>query len=435
MRRLTGTVSQDTDGNQLIRRSAKFESAKIESAPMSERMHVRCRWLVTPDQPPRENMCVRIEDGRVVDLSTQSASATIDLGNAILLPGLVNAHTHLEFSRCREPLQPALPFPAWIRAVIHNRHQQSGGQDSAIVEGCRESLAAGVVAVGEIATSEASARVLPESGLGGVVFREMIGLSEAARHGQLAILRDHLRTSSAGGRCRMGISPHAPYSVHPDLFDDLVRLAGESGASVAMHLAETEDELQLLKNGTGRFRHLLEELGVWNRDAFSASRSIDDFLEPLSRLRRVLVVHGNYLSPGAIRFLAEHDNMTLVVCPRTHAFFRHPPHPWPRLLQLGGKVALGTDSRASNPDLSLWSEVRLLHRQYPQTDPNELLKMATVNGASALGLDTGAGRIIAGGPAEFLVAHVGQDFTDPWQALLSQPIRFESWDPAGGKPL
>ena len=159
-------------------------------------------------------------------------------------------------------------------------------------------------------------------------------------------------------------------------------LAQSANVPAAVHLAETEAERELLADGTGEFRTLLEEFGIWNPQLFGG-RTWSEFLEPLGELAHPLVIHGNYLDDDALRFLAQHPHMTLVYCPRTHAGFGHPPHPWRTLLTLGGSVALGTDSRASNPDLSLWAELQFLATRFPDASHLDLLSLATLSGARA----------------------------------------------------
>ena len=217
-----------------------------------------------------------------------------------------------------------------------------------------------------------------------------------------------------------GLSPHAPYSVHPDLFRGLVDLAVARRAPVAMHLAETREELQLLADGTGDFVRFLEELGVWRPDAIPPGSRPLDYLRELARVEVALAIHGNYLAPDEIEFLVGHSNVSVVYCPRTHAFFRHAVHPWQMLLAKGINVALGTDSRASNPDLSVWNELLFLRRLAPDFDPAALLKLATWNGALAMGLGHETGTLDVGKSADLAVVEfAGGDSTDPYELLFN----------------
>jgi cytosine/adenosine deaminase-related metal-dependent hydrolase len=209
--------------------------------------------------------------------------------------------------------------------------------------------------------------------------------------------------------------------VHPQLFAELVRLADEFNAPLAMHLAESRGELELLARGTGEFLEFLQRLGVWRPDAIAHGTRPMDYLRPLSALNHALVIHGNYLADDEIEFLSGCETITVVYCPRTHAFFGHDPHPWRRLSANGANVAIGTDSRASNPDLSVWNELSFLHTHFPDVPPSTLLELGTIRGARALGLGHETGSLPAGKAADLAVVSLPPaDSTDPY-ALLFDP--------------
>jgi cytosine/adenosine deaminase-related metal-dependent hydrolase len=152
-----------------------------------------------------------------------------------------------------------------------------------------------------------------------------------------------------------------------------------------MHLAETREELELLRSGTGEFKRLLSGLGLWNEQLFCKPRRPMEYLRLLSKAPRSLVIHGNYLETDELEFIAANPQMTLVYCPRTHAAFGHAAHPWRRLMELGGRVALGTDSRASNPDLSMFGELQFLAQNHPDVSDVDLLRLGSIDGRRALG--------------------------------------------------
>ena len=168
--------------------------------------------------------------------------------------------------------------------------------------------------------------------------------------------------------------------------------------------AETLEEQRLLQSGQGPLRELLEELQVWDADGVQATGRAGDYLPHLARCWRATVVHGNYLQEGDWQVLAgRRESLTVAFCPRTHAYFQHAPYPLEAIHELGVRVAIGTDSRASNPDLSMVKEVRFVCQQFPQMEARHLLRMATCNGAYALGLEDRVGRIAPGASASLLV--------------------------------
>ncbi len=373
---------------------------------------LRARW-VWADGHWLENARVTIVGNRITVVGNQRVSGEIDLGDQVLLPGLVNAHTHLEFSALREPIPYLGTFASWIRNVVEWRRQESDASPrDAISQGLAESAQAGVTTLGEIATRPWEPQ--PDSIPRTVVFREALGLQPQALDTQLTTARTHLASSGANG-----LSPHAPYSLSRELFTALIDLARQTSCPVAMHLAETREELELLASGTGPLADLFTEWGLWHPGQRAAFRSPLEVLQALVDLPRVLVIHGNYLTTEEMAFLAGRENLSVVYCPRTHAYFEHEPYPLAALLAQGTRVALGTDSRASNPDLDLLAEVRHAHRAHPAISPGHWIEMATRHGAEALGLGQITGRIAPGMRAEFFSLPIPTGINDPFEVFLS----------------
>ena len=358
------------------------------------------RLVVPGDGPPVEHGVVAVDDGIITEVFAGPDTAATPLGNVILLPGLVNAHTHLEFSTSTTPLPAENGMAAWIGDVVAARHHHADRTDP-IRRGLDELVAAGTSAAGEIATSDWPASQLTDTDPTCVVFREIIGLRSDRRADGLATAQDFLAADSTP-QCLRGLSPHAPYSVHPDLFIDLVRLAASHDVPLATHLAESPDELELLDSGEGPMRERLQQLGAWENSAIPHGTRPLDYLRPLSELSHPLVIHGNLLEEEELAWLGQHRHVAVVFCPRTHSHFGHPPHPWPRLLDAGTPVALGTDGRVSNPDLSLWNELQFLARRTHARPAEELLAMATSTAATALGLEGRLGTLRPGNEATSL---------------------------------
>lgn len=391
------------------------------------RFRFRGRWLYPGDGPPISEASVTVESGRIVAIDDDAASDVIDLGQVAIIPGLLNAHTHLEFSDLETPLEPRHNFADWIAQVITSRRTRPGGSLDVIRQGLRESLQAGTNALGEIATSNwlldspDLRQWAEEAGLEIVLFREILGLREDAVEAQLEVSQRFLEQVRTIDRCQGGISPHAPYSLHPRLFEGLLRQAREFQVPVAMHLAESAAELELLDRQSGPLVELLRHLGLWRAGLFSRGMRPIDFLRSLAELPRVLVVHGNFLDDEEIGFLANQSQMSVVYCPRTHAAMGHPPHPWQKLREAGIPVALGTDSRASNPDLSIWQELRFLHHRHSDLPASALLQMATANAARALGLNH-RGRISPDSTADLLLVRLPVQFAEFPEQFLFEGI-------------
>lgn len=379
-------------------------------------------WVFPVDQPPIRYGVVEIERAKIRDvreMSNREWREEKPIG--AIIPGLVNAHTHLEFSSLAQPLLPPLPFAEWIRSVIAWRRARLQPMALSVAEGLKESGDAGTTTLGEIATSGWTAETFNETAPRTVLLRESIALDADAAAAELIAAREYAERliSTQGPHVSYGFSPHAPYSVHPQLLEGLATLAETHAAPLAFHLAETREELELLRYGTGPLVELFRSSGFWREAAIPAGMRPLDYLKLLGRLPAVLIVHGNYLDEEEIACLSDHPGMTAVYCPRTHAFFGHPPHPWLRMLERGVRVALGTDGRCSNPDLSLWREAQLLREKFPEVPPALLLQLATLNGAEALGLSKQTGTLTPGKSADLAVVRLapGND-ADPHARLL-----------------
>lgn len=384
---------------------------------MASNSHLlRARWIFPVGDPPIPEGVIAIEEGVIAHLGSDPEPDALDLGNVAIIPGLVNAHTHLEFSDLDDPLGPPVPFADWIRSVIAWRRNNSQ-TGPAIRHGLDEVRRSGTTLLGEIATQTASGE-LPE-GAAAVLFREVLGLDESAIKRHMSLLAEHFAACDARRLCA-GISPHAPYSVPPELLRWTIDLAIDNHAPVAMHLAETREELQLLKDGNGPLVELFRRMGIWREGTIPAGTTLGDYLAMLAEAPRALIIHGNYLTSAQMDFIAAQPHMSVVYCPRTHAYFGHEPHPWRELMARGINVALGTDSRASNPDLNLWNEVLFLRQGFPDVPAALLLKLATRGGAIALGCAESAGRLQSGRPADLAVVSLPEtpDGTPAQEQLL-----------------
>lgn len=413
---------------------------------------LQARYLFPGVAPPIPDGVVTIQGDRIVAVGENASGRPAQqLGNVAILPGLINAHTHLEFSDLTTPIgQPGMPFPAWIAQVVtHRRALQATVGDlfscrtAAVARGLQECLVHGTTMLGEIATpptvpvslqdcdpSCGAVRPPPASpaGLGNpqfcpidiTVFLELIGLSERRIEPLVQSAREHLAAAHFASGWRPGLSPHAPYTVHPALLAQISQLSAESGVPVAMHLAESREELQLLQSADGPFVELLKGLEAWDPTAIPHGIRPLDYLKLLATAHCALVIHGNYLGREEIRFLAEHrEHMSIVYCPRTHTYFAHDNYPLGELLEADANVALGTDSRASSPDLSILAEMRHANALHADTPAAAILRLGTENGARALGRDRETGSLAIGKLADLTVVPLPDaDASDPHQLVF-----------------
>ncbi len=402
----------------------------VPASPLS----LKARYVFPVSGPPIAGGTLSLLGPQVVAVGPSGhGAAARDLGNVAILPGLVNAHTHLEFSDCTAPLgQPGNSLPTWIREVVAARRAIAPRVNDSVRQGLRESLTHGTTSLGEIATSDWRAAALPLGSMPRtVMFHEAIGPTRARVAPAHDTVEQFLGKSSAAANVLAAVSPHAPYTVHTELFEQLMALAKRFNRPLAMHLAESPQEIELLASGTGEFRALLERMEAWDDVADARYRSILEYLTRLSDVPRALVVHGNYLAKPEMEFLAQHAaTMTVVYCPRTHAYFQHAPYPLAEMLAAGVSVALGTDSRASNPDLSILAEMQFLASRHPAVPPATLLHLATHAGAKALGIGHRVGTLATGMQADLTIVQLpdGPLPKDPHEALLLPTAKVvETW--------
>ncbi len=414
---------------------------------MSQTIKKRARWVLPITSPPIRDAEVIIAENRIVGINPVAEepwdSPQDDApARRILLPGLVNAHTHLEFSDLEQPLgQSRMPFANWIEKVIQSRidlvRSEHGGEKKlrAIRAGIDESHQWGVSLIGEISsgpwpespdTSQTAA--LHQKGPCVLPFFEQLGAVAAQAEDRFLALRKHLNERTRGTDC--GLSPHAPYSVSPDLYHQILKLTehvSDQQRQLAMHLAESPEELEYASQGTGAFASLFERLKIPSQ--FEAKLQIEECLDGLLRFQNSLIIHGNYLSSFQILRLKDATtNPTVVFCPRTHAYFGHAEYPLRKLLASGVNVAVGTDSRASSPDLDLLAELIAIRQAFPDISANEILNLGTINGARALRQSHRFGSLEIGRTAKILCLEFASPIEgDPYEAILSQDIVRRSW--------
>jgi cytosine/adenosine deaminase-related metal-dependent hydrolase len=378
---------------------------------------LRARQIVITPGRHLDGGWLLIKRGRIAAVGADPPpGSAIDLGDAVILPGLVNAHTHLEFSALPAPLDGSGGLPEWIgRVVALRRGRATSDAAGAIRAGLAESAAAGVTLLGDIATA------LPPPAVESLgprvrVFYETLGLSVAARAASLAMLRRDLG-DLVGSNRPAGVSPHAPYSVAAPLGRTALDMARRLRLPVAMHLAESPAEAELVASGSGPLRAALDRLGAWPEKP-PPLLSAADWISLLARGQRSLVVHGTFLDDVALARLARHRaRFAVVVCPRTTRLLSGSLPPLGRLRSAGVRIALGTDSRASNPDLSVLGECRTLV-DGGLASPTEAIAMATLAGAWALGCENRAGSLAPGRPADLVVLRPRQPARDPHAAAL-----------------
>ena len=393
----------------------------------------RAEWVLPIDAPPIRNGWVAVESGRIVALGAwpqrrQTPHADwgqtpptdwsqAPTGAVAILPGLVNAHTHLELSWMRGQVPPGDAMPAWAAQLIGIRRQAGSDPVEPIVDAIADARAYGTALVGDITNTLAACEPLADSQLGAAVFYELIGFAPANADAVVDDATRRLAAIATGDRVRATVVPHAPYSVSPDLFRAIGRAAGDRPLSV--HLGESREERQFLQDGTGAWRVLLEAVGAWNRDWTAPACGPVEYLARFGLLNdRLLAVHGAQLTDEELQRLAAAD-ATVVACPRSNAWTGAGTPPIGRFYASGVRVALGTDSLASVDDLSVFAEMAAVRALAPDVPAARILESATLHGAAALGFGAELGSIAPGKRAELIAVSIPADVEDVEEYLLS----------------
>jgi len=379
----------------------------------------RAKWIIPVESPLVEDGLLAVDGGRIAWLGSAdrfreriSKQDTIhDLGDCILLPGLINAHTHLDLTGYHGRLSPA-PLFTWIEELIALRmaNETDAPERAAVRAGAAESLAAGVTCVGDITRNVATLEQLSASPIRKVCFLELIsGALQAPNDvGSLKSLLERWTPLAEPERLILGISPHAPYSVTREDLAGAAALANSLHAPFTMHLLETMEEVRWLTSGDGPVQDFLQSRNAPNANGLR----IEDILERLEHAGVLdgspLFAHVNYVTDGQIDRLAA-CGASVVWCPRAHRFFGHQNHRWREMLDRGVNVCLGTDSAASNESLSILDEMRHVRAECPDASPETILEMGTIRGAKGLGLDHLVGGLKADKRADFIVVPIDTD--------------------------
>lgn len=372
-------------------------------------MILRAKYVMLNSRVIIENGAVAIQGSKIVDVGSyptarDSGTPPIhDLGEAVLMPGLVNAHTHLDLTSSADSIQRTPKFTDWIFQIVGKRNPST--IELSVRQGVQHSLAGGATTVGDIDGTGAAVQILRNTPIRKVVFFEVLGFSGERAVAGLARLAAYLEASPASDSLLTpALSPHAPYSTSADIY----RQCTTSNLLICTHIAETEDELEFLSSGTGAFLDYLEAFGISTAEWNSPQLTPVQYTETLGILRKhSLLVHCNYLTDVDISLIAR-SGASVVFCPRSHHYFYHTNHPVVQLIESGINVAIGTDSLASNWSLSPLDELKFLVHTQPCIRPETLFDMATCNGAKALGLAQ-VGRLEKGWQADIIAVHIPND--------------------------
>jgi len=373
-------------------------------------MRYHARWVLPITQPPIENGTVVENDGKITYVGPRKDAPPGDdyeLGESILLPGLVNTHTHLELTAMRGFLEDGR-FTEWIDKLRQSRNEVLNEEmllDSArfgIVEG----LEAGITTYADTCSSGVVMRALREQGVRGIMYQETFGPDPshaAAAMRELQARVDKLQPEQTD-LVALGVSPHAPYTVSDRLYEATARFADSRRLPMAMHIAESAAEYEIVASGSGDFAER------WRRRGIAVSKRARSPIELLDRLgaleRGPLLIHCVRVDAADIQIMARH-RCCVAHCPASNAKFGHGIAPLLPIVEAGLRVGIGSDSVASNNRMDILDEARLavlIHRaataRHDAFGAHQALELATIGGARALNLDSRIGSLEVGKDAD-----------------------------------
>lgn len=357
--------------------------------------------VITNNGPPQQDQIIILDDYNTIIELTQAADhdpSTVKRYRGAIIPGFINAHCHLELSHMYGMVESGTGLLPFMQKVVQMREINQEVIDQAIRDGDQEMFDNGIVAVGDISNQVDTFDTKRRSPIRYYTFVEMFDFMQPKKADEFFTkYYEVFQQAPDDNSNRKTAVPHAPYSVSPALFEKIKSLQDPT-STVSIHNQETAEEDQLFRHGTGKFRDFFQEFG-FALDHFqpTGSSSIRYTLSHLDPKQRTLLVH-NTMTPGEDVAFVEHwsNSVYWVTCPNANLYIENRLPHYQKFVDHKCKICVGTDSLTSNWGLSIWEELKTIHRFQSYVPVEELIKWATINGARALGFEESLGSIEQG---------------------------------------
>ena len=352
------------------------------------------------------------------------ADKVYDLGPAVLMPGLINCHTHLELTDLGRPVTRRQDLTLWLDEV---RELRDGKKDGDLIKssqkGVEASIEYGTTTIVDHANSGNSYIPLRDSGLRAFLLFEMVAFPEHLYEQKAKLLDDRIAMVEENEFLRWGVAPHSAYGVSERLLKKCREVVEGTNRLVSVHTSEHEGEVELFETGGGPFVDFLTRLGSDLSKWKSPKMTPVAYLDKLGLItEHTLTIHNNYLRDGDFEIIRG-AGASAVYCPRSHFYFYHRYHPFKKLIAEGIRVCFGTDSMVSNWSLDMLEELKFVYQTYDGVTPLQLFRMATANGAAALGISDRVGEPIPGMEADICAIRYPKNYENPLEGALDQRSR------------
>jgi cytosine/adenosine deaminase-related metal-dependent hydrolase len=388
---------------------------------------LKAKYIMSGDGKVLTNHEIVVEGSRIAGIEPAGkspAKEVHDFGDAVLMPGFINAHTHLELTDLGRPVTRRQDLTLWLDEV---RELRDGKDDRDLVKSSRKgvetSIEYGTTTIVDHANSANSYIPLRDSGLRVFLLFEMVAFPEQLYQEKAKLLDERIAGCEESEFLRWGIAPHSAYGVSERLLKKCEEVVHDNGRMISIHASEHEGEVELFETGAGPFIDFLTRLGSDFSKWKSPKMTPVAYLEKLGLVtNRTLMIHCNYLRDGDFEII-KNTGASAVYCPRSHFYFYHRYHPFKKLLSEDIRVIFGTDSMVSNWSLDLLEELKFVYHSYEGVTPAQLIRMATADAAEALGIADKVGKLAPGMEADIIAIRIPPNIDDPLEGVLDQRSR------------
>jgi len=391
---------------------------------------LRAKYIIITPDIILENSSIAVEKGVIKDIcygpGRVKRGKVHDFGNSIISPGLINSHTHLEgpplYGYSKNPIKPPQQFTEWAPKVIARRKTlKPNDYLRTIKHGYRICARNGITTLVDHTHLHLTLPAHCQAKLRRILVEETVAMDKTKAKETMARIKNALKKAGkcTNGLLHLGLAPHAPFSVSPELYRMMSNLARQKKMLFSTHLSELKEEVEFLKSGKGKMVPYLKKIGRQTDNWHPPRTSPVGYMKKLGILKPpAFFVHCNYLTGNDIKLLIA-SGSSVVYCPNSHHYFGHRNHPFRELLKAGVNVSLGTDGLGSNKDLSILKEMNFIRRNHRDFSPSEIFRMGTINGARTIGLADKIGALKTGYAADIAVFPIRnkRQFKHPDNAL------------------